>query len=112
MGINRGPSLGFAVLLHQDWDPSQRSPPCGRPVQSPKSGSPTTPSGRSTTAAAQNPPPTSYVGAWRLAHPSDVVRINWQQRFSSRRAGDVVPPSPYKQGITQHLGGVMRETTV
>jgi len=21
MGINRGPSLGFAVLLHQGWDP-------------------------------------------------------------------------------------------
>lgn len=52
MGINRGPSLGFAVLLARDGNRSRRSAPSGRPARRPTSGTPPTRSPGTTSAPA------------------------------------------------------------
>ena len=84
MGINRGPSLGFAILLALDWDPVEAIAAIrtARPQANvwyaadalrwhhARTG--TDPR----TAAEQH----AALAAWREAHPLDVVRIIREQR--------------------------------
>jgi hypothetical protein len=84
MGINRGPSLGFAVLLAQGWDPVEAIAPSVPPARRPTSGTPPTPSTGTTPAPASTPrrPPrsTGRWPAWRDENALDVVRVIREQR--------------------------------
>ncbi len=84
MGINRGPSLGYAVLLAQGWDPVEAIDAirAARPIAAvayaedalrwwhARSGAP----------AAQRRRDRARLKAWRRDHPLDVVRIIAQRR--------------------------------
>jgi protein-tyrosine phosphatase len=84
MGINRGPSLGFAILLAQGWDPVEAiaAVRAARPVANvwyaadalswhqQRTGV------DAETAAAQH----AALAAWREANPLDVVRVIREQR--------------------------------
>ena len=88
MGINRGPSLGFAVLLAQGWDPVDAIAAirAARPQANvwyaadaldwhhARTGV------RDTVAAEQH----AALAAWRQANPLDVVRIIRQIRQEER----------------------------
>ena len=89
MGINRGPSLGFAVLLSQGWDPVEAIAAirAARPQANvwyaadaldwhhARTGVP------DSVAAEQS----AALAAWRQAHPLDVIRIIRQIRQEERR---------------------------
>lgn len=85
-GINRGPSLGFAVLLAQGWDPVEAIAAIrtARPQANTwyAEDALTWHHGRRgtdpRTAAAQH----EALAAWREAHPLDVVRLIAQVRQS------------------------------
>jgi dual specificity phosphatase 3 len=84
MGINRGPSLGFAVLLSQGWDPVEAiaairaARPCANVWYA--TDALTWHQQRTgvdpATAAEQH----AALEAWRQANPLDVVRIIREQR--------------------------------
>lgn len=81
MGINRGPSLGFAVLLHWGWDPIDAIAAirAARPIANVWYGDDALRwhhlrKGTSPSADL------ARLAAWREANPLDVVRIIRQQR--------------------------------
>lgn len=83
MGINRGPSLGFAVLLHQGWDPIDAITAIreARPIANVWYAADAL---RWYHRRQDTNPHADLVRleAWRLAHPLDVVRIIRQVRNS------------------------------
>ena len=83
MGINRGPSLGFAVLLHQGWDPIEAIAAirAARPIANVWYADDAIAwhHGRRGTDPSDD---LVRLHAWRQANPLDVVRIIRQQRES------------------------------
>ena len=89
MGINRGPSAGYAVLLGQGWDPVEAIAAIrrARPIANVwyaedalrwhhrRTGAP----------AAQVRQERAALAAWREAHPLDVVRLVRETRQARRR---------------------------
>lgn len=85
MGINRGPSLGFAVLLHQGWDPVEA-------LTAIRNARPQANAWYADDAVRwhhrrQGSAPTAdlqRLAAWREEHPLDVVRLIRAQRLAGR----------------------------
>jgi dual specificity phosphatase 3 len=81
MGINRGPSLGFAVLLHQGWDPVDAIAAirAARPIANVWYAADALAwhHGRRGTDPRED---LVRLEAWRLAHPLDVVRLIRERR--------------------------------
>ena len=85
MGINRGPSLGYAVLLHQGWDPVDA-------LAAIRGARPQANAWYAEDAlrwhhARQRTSPAGdlrRVAAWRDANPLDVVRLIRAQRLAGR----------------------------
>lgn len=84
MGINRGPSLGYAVLLAQGWDPVAAIDAirAARPIAAVAYAEDALRwhHHRSRTSSAQRKDDRSRLKAWRRQHPLDIVRIIAQQR--------------------------------
>jgi hypothetical protein len=85
MGINRGPSLGFAVLLHQGWDPIDAIAAirAARPVANVWYA----PDALLWHHGRQGTDPTDdlrRLKQWRQDNPLDVVRVIRQQRELGR----------------------------
>ena len=88
MGINRGPSLGFAVLLSQGWDPVdaiaaiRSARPCANVWYAADALTwHQVRTGVGPSAAAEQH---AQLDAWRKANPLDVVRLIRQVRDSER----------------------------
>ena len=86
MGINRGPSLGFAVLLHWGWDPIAAITAIrdARPIANVWYAG----DALSWFHSRNGTDPYNdlvRLEAWRLAHPLDVVRIIRQERQEDHR---------------------------
>jgi dual specificity phosphatase 3 len=82
MGINRGPSLGFAVLLHQGWDPIEAMTAIrlARPIANVWYAEDALRwhHERAGTAPDED---LQRLKAWRRAHPLDVVHTIRQRRY-------------------------------
>jgi dual specificity phosphatase 3 len=88
MGINRGPSLGFAVLLSQGWDPVEAIDAIrtARPIAAVAYAEDALRWHHARTEAsfAQKRDDRARLRAWRREHPLDVVRV-----IAERRRGEV-----------------------
>ena len=104
MGINRGPSLGFAVLLHQGWDPVEA-------LAAIRAARPIANVWYADDAVRWHADRHGYhpreallrLGVWRLAHPLDVVRMIRQQRGSGLARRQVATPEMSEVGRTTVL---------
>ncbi len=81
MGINRGPSLGFAVLLHQGWDPIEAITAirAARPIANVWYAEDAI-AWHHSRHGTDPYDDLARLRAWRTANPLDVVRIIRQQR--------------------------------
>ncbi|MCW2572561.1 MAG: dual specificity protein phosphatase [Frankiales bacterium] len=85
MGINRGPSLGYAVLLHQGWDPVEA-------LTAIRSARPQANAWYAEDAlrwhhnrlGSDPAADLRRLGAWRKEHPLDVVRLIREERLAGR----------------------------
>ena len=84
MGINRGPSLGYAVLLAQGWDPVEAITAIrtARPIAHVAYAEDALAGHHrgNDVASAEGRPDRERLAAWRRANPLDVVRIIADQR--------------------------------
>jgi predicted protein tyrosine phosphatase len=88
MGINRGPSLGFAILLAQGWDPVDAIAAirAARPQANVwyAADALTWHHERTGVAVHDAAEQHAQLAAWREAHPLDVVRLIRQIRQEER----------------------------